>query len=85
MYNINENIIKEEEERLRLYKEKVQKMENIERAYKKILSAKKSILREESVENKFKEIERELKIIEKTKLEIENIDKIFDKINKKLN
>ena len=40
-------------------------MENIERAYKKILSAKKSILREESVENKFKEIERELKIIEK--------------------
>lgn len=85
MYNINENIIKEEEERLRLYKEKVQKMENIERAYKKILSAKKSILREESIENKFKEIDRELKIIEKTKLEIENIDKIFDKINKKLN
>lgn len=85
MVNIDKDIIEKEEYRLKLYKEKMKEMENIERAYKRIIGAKKSILKGEIKDNidlKYKEIKKEENIIEKSNKKIREFDERLEILEK---
>lgn len=87
MVKIDKDIIEKEEYRLKIYKEKMKEMENIERAYKRILGAKKSILKDEikdNIEVKYKEIKKEESIIEKSIKKINEFDEILELLEKKI-
>lgn len=87
MVNIDKDIIEKEEYRLKLYKEKMKEMENIERAYKRIIGAKKSILKGEIKDNidlKYKEIKKEENIIEKSNKKIREFDERLEILEKGL-
>lgn len=87
MVKIDKDIIEKEEYRLKIYKEKMKEMENIERAYKRILGAKKSILKDEikdNIEVKYKEIKKEESIIEKSIKKINEFDEILELLEKEI-
>lgn len=87
MVKIDKDIIEKEEYRLKIYKEKMKEMENIERAYKRILGAKKSILKDEikdNIEVKYKEIKKEESIIEKSIKKINEFDERLELLEKEI-